>query len=84
MRRYSLIVRRWIFGVLATFGVTAAIAVPLLIRGNPTHGSRYYWTIPNTTITLPSQTLPQGRDGQLFLVNGKRLTATGFEAHHTH
>jgi type II secretory pathway pseudopilin PulG len=30
MRRYSVTVRRWLIGVLATFGVTAAIAVPLL------------------------------------------------------
>jgi hypothetical protein len=27
-------VRRWIFGVLATFGMTAAIAVPLLLTGS--------------------------------------------------
>lgn len=30
---YFLLVKRWVFGVLATFGVTAAIAVPLLTTG---------------------------------------------------
>jgi hypothetical protein len=35
-------VRRWIFGVLATFGVTAAIAVPLLAYSGRTPQGRSY------------------------------------------
>jgi hypothetical protein len=42
MRRYSSTVTRWLIGVLATFSVTAAIAVPLL---TPAEGSgRFIWT----------------------------------------
>lgn len=51
MRCYSLPVRRWILGVLATCGVTAAIAVPLLATGSSSLAKPHY-RVPTMTPML--------------------------------